>query len=436
MPLVKKRGKVILIAALAALALMGMKICVSDSPWEGLILHVVMKSSVESEARLYYDKGKGLSEKNSVGIPIPGDQQLRDYWFPFPKGIVKPLRFDALSTGGTVTLAALEVADDCGVPLGSVDFHQLKALNQIQSMDLQGGQMRIVTEPNANDPQISVPIEGFPQVQISDRRIALFGLRIIVEYFILLGLFFSIFSFWLHFPNWSMRTLMIVVVIVSLWRGWELYQEATATYLQISLQSSVGGQAQLFFDRGRGFNEVDSTKTAIQGGGRSGVYRFRLPGEPIFNLRFDPFNDSGTVRLQDVQWVDRRGNLLRTFDPHHWKPAYHIRELKIRGKALVVVTEPELKDPQLVMDLSFSLKPSCVKHPVIDIPWIGRLLLEWLVIVAVAVIFRFATRKSQVTAAVWLLDALYLTASLYLFHVYFNNNWGNTVAFVKAWFNG
>jgi len=110
--------------------------------------------------------------------------------------------------------------------------------------------------------------------------------------------------------------------------------------------------------------------------------------------------------------------------------------LKIQGKELVVVTEPKLKDPQLVMDLGFPLKLGCVKHPVIDIPWIGRLLLEWLIIVAVAVIFRFATRRSQVTAAVWLLDALYLIACLYLFHVYFKNNWGNTVAFVKAWFNG
>ena len=189
------------------------------------------------------------------------------------------------------------------------------------------------------------------------------------KYFKMLGVGVYFAWQWLRRPDWLLRTLMVGALLIFGWRCWFLYQEAQLLYLQVGLQSSIAGQAQLYYDRGYGFNEHDSVVVHIAKDRQKLWGVFPLPPSTIYALRFDPFLTNGTMRIKSIEVVDGLGHHLQTIDLNQLKPANQIKEFNIRDQGGILVL-----DSPLILDRSRSF---------LRADFIGRILIELIVIILV-----------------------------------------------------
>ncbi|MFO7665618.1 MAG: hypothetical protein R6V76_03265 [Desulfobacterales bacterium] len=115
-----------------------------------------MSSSVNGEAVLYLDTGKGFSERETARSNIKGDNQFHTYNFSSPLTTVYNLRFDPLTTSGIVSINSIAVVNGFGRALLSVDLNTLHPANQIKAFDLKNNTLKVVIEDHANDSQILI----------------------------------------------------------------------------------------------------------------------------------------------------------------------------------------------------------------------------------------------------------------------------------------
>ena len=62
---------------------------------------------------------------------------------------------------------------------------------------------------------------------------------------------------------------------------------------EITVTSAVAGNAQLFYDIGRGINETDSTRAYVHAGPAPQRLKFALPVGEYRGLRYDPLDREG-----------------------------------------------------------------------------------------------------------------------------------------------
>ena len=81
---------------------------------------------------------------------------------------------------------------------------------------------------------------------------------------------------------------------------------------QVNIGSSISGNAQVYYDIGRGIREEDSSIVHVhQGAGR---YRLPLPSGTYRGLRFDPTDKGGNeIALSAPRIIDRAGRMVRKF---------------------------------------------------------------------------------------------------------------------------
>ena len=173
----------IIMALLMGFGIMGLRFWVSKAELSNVYVIVIMKSSTYDTAKVYYDLGGGLSEKDSTGVPIIGDQHFHEYRFKIPKGVMGSFRFDPLTNQGSVTITKMEIVNGFGRRLGSVDLHQLRPSHQIKKMDIREDRVTIITEDKANDPQISVSWSSPVSSGYLNWAFFFFALRMVMEFF-------------------------------------------------------------------------------------------------------------------------------------------------------------------------------------------------------------------------------------------------------------
>ena len=134
-----------------------------SEPWtkrvaSGYAFEVAVDSEQSGLVQLYYDLGSGLSEKDSVLLPIVGGQPkvLR---FDLPIGKVVALRFDPLQSYARMTISGPRIADRAGKTYRTFKLEQFHATNQIDSLEAKDGKLHIVTTPGGNDPQLTVALD-------------------------------------------------------------------------------------------------------------------------------------------------------------------------------------------------------------------------------------------------------------------------------------
>jgi len=177
---------------------------------------------------------------------------------------------------------------------------------------------------------------------------------------------------WLRRPDLLLRTLMVGALLIFGWRCWFLYQEAQLLNLQVTLQSPIAGQVQLYYDRGYGFNEHDSVVVHIAKDRQKLWGIFPVPPSTIYALRFDPFITSGTMRIKSIEVVDGLGHHLQTINLNQLKPANQIKAFNIGDQG-----GPLVLDFPLMLDRSRSF---------LRAGFIGRILIELFVIILVTAI--------------------------------------------------
>jgi hypothetical protein len=129
-----------------------------------------------------------------------------------------------------------------------------------------------------------------------------------------------------------------------------------AYFFEVGLAAEAVGQAQVFFDLGRGINEPDSSRQAVAGDNQSITYRFPLPTGMVRSFRLDPTDRDGRVAITGARVVDRTGSELRAFAPSDFRPAHQIKSTAVDGRTLRLEIEPGGFDPILELPLAAPLR--------------------------------------------------------------------------------
>jgi hypothetical protein len=122
-------------------------------------LKVNMQSSFSGVAQLFYDTGNGYSEALSVRVNIAGGSDFSDHLFRLPDKTIFQFRFDPLSSSGRFVIRQIEIVSGLGAPIQHLALHQVQPENQIREHKLLDQDLRIVTEEQANDPQLIVNLQ-------------------------------------------------------------------------------------------------------------------------------------------------------------------------------------------------------------------------------------------------------------------------------------
>jgi hypothetical protein len=358
-----------------------MRLWVTYSHLSAIYIQLVMKSSTYDAAKIYYDVGGGLSEKDSTEAGIIGDERFHEYRFDIPHGISGTFRFDPLTNQGSVTIKSIEIVNGFGKRIGLVDLRQLRPVHQIRTLDIGGDGATAITEENANDPQIFVSWSSPVLSGYFSLTFFFFALRMFLEFLAVCFISVCCFRLWRRRGNRMFKPLLVLVLILFGWRCWIVYEGVTTSFLDVFLQSSIEGESQLYFNRGQGFNEPDSVRLFVRPESRHGHYRFPLPQATIYGLRFDPFSISGTMRIKGMAIVDGLDNHLQTIDLHQLKPVHQITGFKISDQGLTIVTEKEGDDPQVAIAL---FRPLMLdrSQSFLASSFIDRILFEAIIIIA------------------------------------------------------
>ena len=124
--------------------------------------------------------------------------------------------------------------------------------------------------------------------------------------------------------------------------------------LEVRLVSSVPGCAQLYYDRGAGLSETDSSRAPLPLGPSPQPLRLPVPPGRYSALRFDPIDREGTVIIASpLRLVARDGRVLRTVPLAELRPNAPVCSLRtIAPDRVELVVAPGANDPQLALDFS------------------------------------------------------------------------------------
>ena len=153
-------------------------------------VNITMKSSIAGTAKIYYDLGEGLSEKNSSSAYVNKNGILSHYQFQIPEEKrIYSLRFDP--AGGHVEIRGVRIADGFGNTFKRFDLSELKPHHQINKFEIVNDQAFVDMAPEADDPQIYIlPKELLP---IFEKINPSFYIHMLLNFFVVLLLVFFIY---------------------------------------------------------------------------------------------------------------------------------------------------------------------------------------------------------------------------------------------------
>lgn len=108
--------------------------------------------------QVYYDQGRGFSEKNSMRVVLP-EQKSKHIQAYLPVTRLYRLRLDYLNGPGTVRLSRMTITDPFGpVLLSEIPVRQFVG-HQTQQVVQDGNALLVQSEANADDPHLALNFE-------------------------------------------------------------------------------------------------------------------------------------------------------------------------------------------------------------------------------------------------------------------------------------
>ena len=118
-------------------------------------------------------------------------------------------------------------------------------------------------------------------------------------------------------------------------------------FVEVRMRTFADSTAEIFFDAGRGFNELDSSALEIRKRDGVATYRFPLRSARVLTLRFDPLRVNGRVELFDLVVTDRAGLPLRRIDLSRLTSIAQVDILRPAGRGIEIVTSESAVDPSV-----------------------------------------------------------------------------------------
>ena len=403
-----------------------------------LHFQVWMKTTTLDTAQLYYDKGQGLSQDDSIEMPIIPDGLFHRYRLPLPEGPIRQLRFDPLTGHGRVSLKGIAIGNGLGQSVHVINMHQLNPAFQIKTWTLKDDQIDLETEDEGQDPQImirlDIPIAAPSRIYTNIRQIGIIFLVCLCGTLILV----SLFHVWRHWNDEALHTLIVIWIILIGWLCLVAYDKNETKYLQLSMRSSEEGAGQLFYDLGNGLMESHSNTIPLFA--RQIVftdYQFRIPDKTIYEFRFDPLpsvNTDGLI-VRSIDVVSGIGAHIQNIPLDYLQPANEIKEINRKDRSVTIHTVPNARDPQITITLPYPIEgpfpfwKSYLSHIFPQVVILG---------LSVLIIFfiwkMIGSPESRLLRLRWVWEGIILLSCCFLFSRYTTGAWHHTMKFVKAWF--
>ena len=312
-----------------------------------IYLSVFLESPHDGTATLYYDVGEGFNEENSASVFVNGDGKIHQYLYKIPNKTIFHLRWDPpLSTHNFISIRKIQVLDGFQRRVKRLNLNQLEPLHQIQALIVSDDKADLQVQQGANDPQVKIRLESSISVNKID-SLAKYAGEAFLEFMVLFLAACLVIYVWLRWQDKVIATVIVISLLVLGWRCWILYDEAEQLFLQVAMSSSVNSTARVYYDLGQGLNEYNSVPLHITGGEIIRNYRFKLPNQLIYGLRFDPLTNSGRVKIGDILLTDVFGKVLQRFDRRQLKPGNQIQSLIFLDKVAEITIPANANDPQL-----------------------------------------------------------------------------------------
>jgi hypothetical protein len=111
-------------------------------------------------ARVYYDRGQGLSEADSASQNVPSSTGLRDQVFPLPLTPLREIRFDPSEEPGHFKIGQPRLESASGRFVAKFPITAVAPRNQIAEFHREGNVWLGTTTSDANDPQLTFQLGG------------------------------------------------------------------------------------------------------------------------------------------------------------------------------------------------------------------------------------------------------------------------------------
>jgi hypothetical protein len=120
------------------------------------MMELRVRAAAPGQIQIFYDDGGGVREEVSGRATVAAGANATTYRVPVPPGTYQGLRFDPLDHGATLVLESMQVVAQSGRVLDRIPVQKFAPLHQITRATAQGQGLEIVSEPNSEDPQLSM----------------------------------------------------------------------------------------------------------------------------------------------------------------------------------------------------------------------------------------------------------------------------------------
>lgn len=161
-------------------------------------------------------------------------------------------------------------------------------------------------------------------------------------------------------------------------------------YLEFKCASDIEGDVQIFYNLTNGINQLDSIYFPIAPSQQTFTYTFPLPDAPITELRIDPVSLGGTLTIERMRIIDRKGQEYRRFTYDHFRPQNQIASIDRTENGWSVTSTDDATDPFTRIEIFSPIVAKDLNHRNLQ-----RCLLSWgylslmLWIILLAVLFTF-----------------------------------------------
>ncbi len=197
--------------------------------------------------------------------------------------------------------------------------------------------------------------------------------------------------------RWLLPALLALLLcapwLPGLWRGAERHA------LEIVVESSLPGVAELRSDVGHGFSEQRSSRGVVQGTSGSETLRLAIPDGAVRALRLRLLDRPGGVRLVEARLIRPDGAVLLPVPPGAWQPVSSVASLRVDRNAVQI--EPTDSATEVALGAAFRTPLA------LSTGWlarVGRVLLlvlpVWLLLVALVAWLERVDRRTKVCGSV------------------------------------
>jgi hypothetical protein len=140
-----------------------------------------------------------------------------------------------------------------------------------------------------------------------------------------------------------------------------------AYVFEVEMTSDAPGEAQLFFEIGRGISEADSVRARVAAGEKFQTLRFELGTGDYRQLRFDPIDRPAHLQLRNARIRSYASKFVHRFSPAEFTPLNDIASLEVHGDTVAVATASSGADPNLRLNLAQPLELRDERSVVTDV---------------------------------------------------------------------